>query len=68
VYRYLLPRDVFPELDRWQREVQEVFDLSPSIRGLGRGSFAALNRDGLLHIGIRRQALAQPRRITANVS
>lgn len=43
MYRSLFPRDVFAELDRLQREMQETFDLSPSIRGLGRGGFPALN-------------------------
>ena len=46
VYRSLFPRDVFAELDRLQREMQESFDLSPSIRGLGRGGFPALNVGG----------------------
>ena len=46
MYRFLFPRDVFAELDRLQREMQEAFDLSPSIRGLGRGSFPALNVGG----------------------
>lgn len=39
----LFPRDVLAELDRLQREVQTAFDVSPSIRGLGRGGFPALN-------------------------
>ena len=43
MYRSLFTRDLFAELDRLQREVQQSFDLSPSIRGLGRGSFPALN-------------------------
>lgn len=43
MYRSLFPRDVFTELDLLQREMQQAFDLSPSIRGLGRGSFPALN-------------------------
>jgi HSP20 family protein len=46
MYRSLFPRDVFAELDRLQREVQETFDLSPSIRGFGRGGFPALNVGG----------------------
>jgi HSP20 family protein len=46
MYRSLFPRDVFAELDRLQREIQESFDLSPSIRGLGRGGFPALNVGG----------------------
>ena len=43
MYRSLFPRDLFAELDRLQREMQQVFDLSPSIRGFGRGGFPALN-------------------------
>ena len=39
----LFPRDVLAELDRLQREVQTSFDLSPSIRGFGRGGFPAVN-------------------------
>ena len=46
MYRSLFPRDVFAELDRLQREMQEAFDLSPSIRGIGRGGFPALNVGG----------------------
>ena len=42
----LYPRDVLAELDRLQREVQQSFDISPSIRGLGRGGFPALNVGG----------------------
>ncbi len=42
----LFPRDVLAELDRLQREVQTAFDLSPSIRGLGRGGFPAVNVGG----------------------
>lgn len=40
------PRDVLAELDRLQRDVQQAFDISPSIRGLGRGAFPALNVGG----------------------
>ena len=43
MYRTLFPRDVFAELDRLQRELQTTFDISPSIRGLARGSFPAVN-------------------------
>ena len=46
MYRSLFPRDIFAELDRLQREMQESFDLSPSIRGLGRGGYPALNVGG----------------------
>jgi HSP20 family protein len=44
-YRSLVPRDLFAEMDRLQRELQQTFDLSPSIRGLTRG-FPALNVGG----------------------
>lgn len=43
MYRAMFPRDVFAELDRMQREMQEVFESGPSIRGIGRGGFPALN-------------------------
>jgi len=39
----MFPRDIFAEMDRLQREIQQVFDIEPSIRGLGRGGFPALN-------------------------
>ncbi len=43
--RSLFPRDVFAELDRLQREMQQSFDTGPSIRGLTRG-YPALNVGG----------------------
>lgn len=43
MYRSLFPRDVFAELDRLQREMQEVFETGPSIRGIGRGGFPSVN-------------------------
>jgi HSP20 family protein len=43
MYRSLFPRDVFAELDRLQRDMQSAFDYSPSIRGIGRGGYPALN-------------------------
>ena len=46
MYQSLFPRDVFAELERLQREMREAFDLSPNIRGLGRGGFPALNVGG----------------------
>lgn len=46
MYGSLFPRDLFAEMDRLQREVQQAFDLSPNIRGLGRGGFPALNIGG----------------------
>lgn len=44
-YRSVFPRNIFAELDRLQRELQQGFDLGPSIRGLSRG-FPALNVGG----------------------
>lgn len=41
VTRSLFPRDLFAELERLQREMQQAFDLS--IRGGARGGFPALN-------------------------
>ncbi|MGC4008413.1 MAG: Hsp20/alpha crystallin family protein [Pseudomonas sp.] len=43
MYRSLFPRDVVAELDRLQREMQQAFDLSPTIRGLSGQGFPALN-------------------------
>jgi HSP20 family protein len=46
LYRTLFPRDVFADLDRLQREVQQAFDHSPGIRGLPRGGYPAMNVGG----------------------
>lgn len=46
MYRSLFPRDVFAEMDRLQREMQQAFDLSPTIRGVARNGFPALNVGG----------------------
>ena len=43
--RSLFPRDVFAELDRLQREMQQAFDVGPTIRGMTRG-YPALNVGG----------------------
>lgn len=43
MYRSLFARDVFSDLDRLQRELDGMLDLSPSIRGMGRGGYPALN-------------------------
>ncbi len=43
MYRSMFPRDIFAEMDRLQREIQQAFDMEPSIRGIGRGGFPALN-------------------------
>jgi HSP20 family protein len=42
----LFPRDVFAELDRLQREMQQAFEFSPSIRGVARRGYPALNVGG----------------------
>jgi HSP20 family protein len=46
MYRSLNPRDVFAEIDRLQRDMQQAFDLSPTIRGVARNGFPALNVGG----------------------
>lgn len=46
MYRSLFPRDMFAEMDRLQREMQQAFDLSPTIRGFARHGFPALNVGG----------------------
>ena len=43
MYRSLFPRDMLAEMDRLQREMQQAFDLSPTIRGFARDGFPALN-------------------------
>lgn len=43
MYRSLFPHDMFAELDRLQREMSQAFEFSPSIRGLARGGFPAMN-------------------------
>jgi HSP20 family protein len=40
------PRDILAELNRMQQDLQGSFDISPSIRGIGRGGFPALNVGG----------------------
>jgi HSP20 family protein len=42
----LFPRDLFAEMDRLQRQLQQAFEVSPSIRGFARGGFPALNVAG----------------------
>jgi HSP20 family protein len=46
MYRSLFPRDLFAEFDRLQREMQQVMDPTPGIRGIGRGGYPALNVGG----------------------
>lgn len=42
-YRSLFPRDLFAELDRLQQDLQQSCELSPTIRGIARGGFPAMN-------------------------
>ena len=46
MYRVLFPRDMFAGLDRLQREMQQTFEMTPSIRGLSHGSYPAMNIGG----------------------
>ena len=41
--RSMFSRDIFSEMDRLQRELQQAFEMGPTIRGVGRGGFPALN-------------------------
>lgn len=43
IYRSMFPGDLFADLDRLQREMQQAFSAEPNIRGVARGSFPALN-------------------------
>lgn len=43
LYRTLYSRNVFAELDRLTRDMQQALDLTPAIRGRGPGAFPALN-------------------------
>lgn len=43
MYRSMFPRDLFTEILRLQRDLQQAFESGPSIRGLERGAFPALN-------------------------
>lgn len=43
IYRSMFPGELFADLDRLQRELQQAFSTEPSIRGMMRGSFPAMN-------------------------
>jgi len=43
MYRTMFPRDIFSEVMRLQRDLQQVFEGGSSIRGLDRGAFPAIN-------------------------
>ena len=46
MYRSMFPRDLLSELGRLQRDMQQTFDIFPSIRGFARGGFPAMNVGG----------------------
>lgn len=46
MYRSMFPRDIFSDLFRLQRELQQGFDSRSSIRGFGHNDFPALNVGG----------------------
>lgn len=43
MHQRLFARDLFDELDRFQRDLSGLFETSPAIRGQGRGAYPALN-------------------------
>lgn len=43
MYQRLFARELFPDLERLQRELSSALAPSPQIRGLGRGGYPALN-------------------------
>jgi len=43
LYRSLFARDIFADIDRLQRGVQEALELSATIRGFARSGIPALN-------------------------
>lgn len=43
MYSSLFPRELFAEVERLQREMQQAFELTPTIRGVDRGGYPALN-------------------------
>lgn len=45
MYSTLFPRDLFADFERMQRDLSQVFDPNPNIRGLNRG-FPAMNVGG----------------------
>lgn len=49
IHRNLFPSDLFAELERLQRGMQQRYEISPSIRGLGRGGFPAINVGSTAH-------------------
>jgi HSP20 family protein len=46
MYALSYPQGIFAELDRLQRDLQQSFDPSPSIRGRSHGVFPAMNVGG----------------------
>lgn len=46
LYRSVFPGDLLSQLERLQRGMRSASELSPSIRGLGRGGYPAINVTG----------------------
>ncbi|MYN12574.1 Hsp20 family protein [Pusillimonas sp. TS35] len=42
-YRSTFPRNIFAELDRFQRDMQQALGIAPAIRGSAWGGFPAMN-------------------------
>ncbi|SNS52463.1 HSP20 family protein [Noviherbaspirillum humi] len=49
LYRSMFPQDVFAQMNRLQREMQDLFDFESGIRGMTRGSFPAINLGATPH-------------------
>lgn len=43
LYQSMFPQSIFAEMANLQWQVEQLFDFEPSIRGIGRGGFPALN-------------------------
>ena len=49
MYQSMFAGDLFAQMDRLQRDLQQNLDLEPSIRGVARGGFPALNLGSTPH-------------------
>lgn len=43
IYRSMFPHNLFTEMNRLQRDLEQWFDLEPNIRGAALGGFPAMN-------------------------
>ena len=46
MYSSVFPYDIFNEMERLHRSMEDAFGFMPNIRGIGRGNFPALNIGG----------------------